>query len=61
MLWGVSRQHISLHYNNPPESKKRVRLRQKKIIELGATCLMYNITHRELIKLIDMVKVFNQS
>jgi len=51
-IWGVTRQNMSTTYNNPKESVARIRLRQKKIIELGAMCLKYNIDEEELLKII---------
>lgn len=51
-IWGVTRQNMSTTYNNPKESVARIRLRQKKIIELGAMCLKYNIDEEELLQII---------
>jgi len=49
MIWGVTRQNFSKTYSNPIESKKRVRKRQKMIIELGSTALNYGISEKELL------------
>jgi hypothetical protein len=51
-IWGVTRQNMSTTYNNPKETVARIRLRQKKIIELGAMCLKYNIDEEELLQII---------
>ena len=51
-IWGVTRQNLSKTYNSPIDNKKRIRQRQKLIINLGTTCLKYKINESELIQII---------
>lgn len=51
MIWGVTRQNFSKTYSNPIESQKRLRKRQKIIIELGCTALKFGLTGKDLLDL----------
>ncbi|MHB8100339.1 MAG: hypothetical protein ACYDD5_12215 [Sulfuricurvum sp.] len=51
LIWGITRQNFSKTYSNPIESQKRVRERQKKIIEIGSTALKYSISEKDIIDL----------
>ncbi|MDD3598127.1 hypothetical protein [Sulfuricurvum sp.] len=56
MIWGVTRQNFSKTYSNPIESQKRLRKRQKMIIELGCTALKYGLSEKEILDLAKSLK-----
>lgn len=56
MIWGVTRQNFSKTYSNPIESQKRLRKRQKMIIELGCTALRYGLTEKDLLDLAKRIQ-----
>lgn len=56
MIWGVTRQNFSKTYSNPIESQKRLRKRQKMIIELGCTALKYGLNEKHLLDFAKSLK-----
>lgn len=56
MIWGVTRQNFSKTYSNPIESQKRLRKRQKMIIELGCTAVRYGLTETDLLDLAKRIQ-----
>jgi hypothetical protein len=56
MIWGVTRQNFSKTYSNPIESQKRLRKRQKIIIELGCTALKYGLNEKQILDFAKSLK-----
>lgn len=55
-IWGVTRQNFSKTYSNPIESQKRLRRRQKVIIELGCTALKYGLNEKQILDFAKSLK-----
>jgi len=56
-IWGVTRQNFSKTYSNPIKSQKRLRKRQKMIIELGCTALKYGLNEKQILDFAKSLKM----